>query len=144
MFATMAMFWLASTDSASAYVYAGNPALTIHVERNEADLLAGSGVLKGVRVYICGGGYDDYEVDESIDPVEGWSTTIEGGDLCGVAVRWDSDVDLWATSFSVRYEELVTAVTLTGASSDDVAFTPLVVTAGTFSGSAPRLVVTIQ
>ena len=128
---------------AEAYVYVGNPPLTLQVVRTEGDLVAGSAVLLGVRVHTCGGGYTDYLVDEGIDPTETWTTTIAGGDLCGVTVRWDSDVLVATSSFEVRYEYPTSAIVLTGAAYDPVALAPLVVESGTFSGSSPKVRVTL-
>ena len=128
---------------AEAYVYVGNPVLGIRIVRTEGDLVSGSAWLTGVRVHHCGGGYDDYAADELVDPTDGWSTTIEGGDLCGVTVRWDSDVLVDSSSFELRYEYPSTSIVLTGASSDETALTPFVTVSGTFSGSTPELSVTI-
>jgi hypothetical protein len=139
----MLPFITALTAPAAAYVYIGNPPLTVQVLRSEGDLTSGSAWLRGVRVHTCGGGYTDYTADVAIDPTEGWSTTITGGDLCGVTVRWETDVVVASSAFELAYEYPTSAVELTGSAYDQVALTPFVVESGTFSGSNPKVRITI-
>lgn len=133
----------ALSSQAQAYVYIGNPPLKLKVVRAEGDLISGDAVLEGVRVYYCGGGYDDYEANVSIDPTQVWTTTITGGDLCSISARWDSDVTVGSSAFEVRYEGLVTSITLTGATVDTTQWSSVQVDSGTFTGSLPQLAVQI-
>ncbi|MCB9687906.1 MAG: hypothetical protein H6735_22890 [Alphaproteobacteria bacterium] len=129
---------------AQAFVYVGNPPLTLQVVRDEADLTSGSVDLLGVRVHKCAGGYDDYEIDEVVDPTEPFTVTIAGGNLCAVTVGWSSDLTVTNGSFVLRYEYAYTTVMLSGAAYDEEPLVPFVVDSGTFSGSKPDLRITID
>jgi hypothetical protein len=128
---------------AHAYVYVGNPPLTVRIVRPEGDLASGSVWLLGIRVHKCGGGYDEYAADLLIDPTDGWSTQIAGGNLCSVSVRWFSDVLVLSETFEIRYEYPTTQVQLTGAAYDQSALSPFVVESGSFFGSPPQVQITI-
>src|SRR5690349_4510374 len=79
---------------ASAYVYIGNPILTVVATRVQGDLTVTSGHLDTLRVHRCAGGYVDHAVDETVDLVDGWTFTLPPGDYCGVSLRWGSSVEV--------------------------------------------------
>ncbi len=137
------MLLLQITVAAHAFVYVGNPPLTLQVVREEGDLSSGSVEVTGVRVHRCGGGYTDYPIDELVDPTEPQTLVIAGGDLCAVSVGWSTDLVVASAAFEVRYEHAWTTVLLTGAARDEAELAPLVVDSGTFTGSEPALRVTI-
>ncbi len=124
-----------------AYVFVGNPKLNVVVDRSESDLVDGTASLDKVRVHQCGGGYTDYEIDAWIDPVNGWGTTIGGGNLCAISLKWHTDVWVESTAFLLRYEELTTTFTLTSSGTGTVSFSPFVVEEGSFSGSTPNFAI---
>ena len=140
MFALLSMLMMSQAD---AYVYWGNPELKLEIQRAEGDLLGGTADLRGVRVHKCAGGYTDYFANQVIDPVAGWTVQITGGDLCGVQVRWDSDVEVWSDTFELSSSKLIHAVSLQGTVSEGP-FAPFTVTSGAFSGSNPKVRITIQ
>jgi hypothetical protein len=134
--------WPGTSD---AYVYWGNPKLKVDLVRAEADLDSGAADLYGVRVHQCGGGYDDYVVEDDVDPVAGFELTIDGGDLCGVELRWDSDVTATSTgAFVLRYEQVVTAITFDATGSGEADFDPFTVDQGTHTGSTPTFVAWLE
>lgn len=135
---------LALTNTADAFVFIGNPKLMVEAVRTEGDLTDGQVYLDAVRVHKCGGGYTDYPIDEWIDPVEGWETTISGGDLCGASVKWGSDLMVESSAFELRYEQMVTQVVFASAAGGEEELTPFVVESGSFSGSNPVLMVTLD
>jgi hypothetical protein len=134
---------LALHTGAHAYVFIGNPKASLTIERDEGDLIDGSALIDTVRVHACGGGYTDVTVDTWIDPVAGWQFTLPSGDLCGVSVRWGDDVLLDAPTFTLRYEQLATHVPFTSSTGGEVVLSPLTVDSGTWTGAAPRLVISV-
>ena len=98
--------------------------------------------LIGVRVYDCEGNWTNYDAFTTIDPVEGWDTTIDGGDLCHVMVRWNTEVEITHSSWVLEYDEADTTLAIAGETSS-TPLTPYTVTEGTMSGSDPDLIVTI-
>ncbi len=143
LFRSSALF-LALASSAHAFVFIGNPKLHLEVSRAEADLTGGDAYVDLVRVHACGGGYTDYAVEQWVDPTDGWDTTIAGGDLCGVSVKWGSDVSVQSSTFALRYEQLVTQVPFTTSTGGATSLTPLVVESGTLTGSPPVLQATLD
>ncbi|MCB9678035.1 MAG: hypothetical protein H6737_23245 [Alphaproteobacteria bacterium] len=140
MLALLALF---VSPNADAYVFWGNPTLKLEIDRSEGDLTGGTVDLLGVRVHKCSGAYADYYADQTIDPVVGWSTTIAGGNICQVQVRWDSDGQVWSSAFTLKSSVLVTSVDIDAPVSSEP-WSPYVVASGSFSGSDPEVVITIQ
>ena len=130
-------------NTANAYVFWGNPELKLEIDRKDGDLTGGDVDLLAVRVHRCGGGYDDYFANQTIDPVAGWTTTIEGGNLCSVQVRWDSDAQVWSNAFTLKSTVLIHTVSIGGPVSK-ASWTPFTVAAGSFSGTNPNVVITID
>ncbi len=54
---------LGFVDVAHAWIYVGNPKLTVEVNRPEGDFVSGSVDLHQVRMHLCAGGYTTYAVD---------------------------------------------------------------------------------
>lgn len=129
--------------SAQAYVFWGNPELKVEVDRSEGDLLAGEVDLLGIRVHACDSSYTDYTVGATIDPVDGWSTEIYGGDLCSVEILWDSPAYVWSKDFLLKSQATSHTVSIGGTVSS-TAWTPYSVAAGSLAGSDPQVVLTIQ
>ena len=98
--------------SAHAVIYIGNPNLGFHVDRQQHDYVSGSVDLDTVRVHHCGGGYTDYPVGQTIDPVDGFDVAIAAGNHCSVTLFWGSVMVVDGPSYSLEYDEASTAVTL--------------------------------
>lgn len=114
---TLAVVALFTTVAAHAFVYAGNPKLTLEVESGD-DLTDGEVTLDVVRVHACGGGSTDYQVNEEIDPVAGYELDIGGGDLCSVTLFWSDDMLLHGVEggvpFSLEHVQSSTQVDISG------------------------------
>lgn len=134
------MFTLLATlfaQPAHAYGTWGNPTLTVRMVRPENDLISGTAVLGSIRVHYCGaGGYDDYDIEETIDPVQGWSGVIDGGDICDVELTWDDSSIVATNYFSLKSVALHHSVKITGATNTED-WTPFTVLTGDFSGNTP-------
>jgi len=128
---------------ASALTYNGNPNLGIYVDRPAHDFTGGSVYLTGFRVFNCGGGYTDYLVGATIDPVDGYNVAISAGDYCSVNVYWGNTMVVHGPSYTVDYDEPYTSVTL-AAPIPPVALTPYEVVSGSMSGVGPKLFLTID
>jgi hypothetical protein len=133
--------------SAHAFLYGGNPAVRVFVQRPAGDLVSGSVELQKVTVHPCAGGYTDYAVGEVIDPVEGYTVQIAGGDLCGLRFWWASDMELDGDgtlgAFSLLYGEAYTNISI-DPDIVSVALTPYDLVSGSMTSGAPRLSVTID
>jgi hypothetical protein len=130
---------------ASAVVYGNAPDLLLEVDRYEQDFASADVTLDKVRLHYCGGGYADYEVDTSIDPVAGHSVAVQNGDYCGVTAFWATDlyIDGANGAFTLRYSPDSTYVALSGTTqSADLA--PFTVVDGFIHGGNPKLWITIQ
>ncbi len=131
-------------SQAHAYIFIGNPGTTISVDP-AGGLTEAEATVDAIRVHKCGGGYTTFDIDETVDLIAGITIDIQPGDLCGVSVDWGSDVTFGTDAWSGTYDEPYTSVTLDGSPSTvSTALTPFEVTSGTFSGSPPRLVVTVE
>lgn len=135
---------LGLSATANAWVYVGNPKVSILVDRPAGDFVSGVVVLERVRIHKCGGGYIDHAVNETIDPVSGWDLAIDSGNYCGVSFDWDSTMTVEGDDWTVEYDEAVTSVTLDGTATVWTGLTPYTVTEGEYSGSPPRLYVTVE
>jgi hypothetical protein len=129
--------------SANAATYNGNPVLSFHVTRPENDFVVGDVVLHQLRIRKCNNTTVTYTIDDEIDPVDGWSKTIAGGDLCAATLVWDTVMEIDGSNFVIEYDTASTLVPLTG-QTQTVILSPIDVVSGTFSGNLPRLVLTIQ
>ncbi len=109
------------------------------------DLTDGTARLDTVRMYFCGSGYQDYVVDEVIDPVAGFSLDIDDGSYCAVDVKWDTPVFTDKNgSFRLKYDEATTSVSLDANEVGQTDFTPFTVTLGSFTGNDPFLGIVID
>jgi uncharacterized membrane protein len=126
-----------------AFVYVGNPALTFHVARPENDLESGSVVLHQLKMHKCNGQVVTSTYDVTIDPIDGWSTTISAGDYCSATLVWGSVMEVEGDTFVVEYEAASTTVQL-GAQIAPVLLTPVDIVSGSFSGNVPRLLLEID
>jgi hypothetical protein len=138
----VAVWPLLSMDAHAIY-YIGNPNLGFKVDRPAHDYVGGSVGLTKVRVHHCGGGYTDYSVGQTIDPVDGYDIPIASGDYCELTFYWSSVMDITGPSYTVRYSESTTSVTL-DAPIDPVALMPYSVVSGSMSGAGPSLIVVID
>lgn len=126
-------------DVATAITYSGNPSLQFHVERPAGDLISGNVKLNKVRVYRCNNaGWTDYSVNGWIDPVAGYSVTVDGGDLCGAQWYWGSSMTLTGVGFTATMDDPNTAVQF-GNPTAPTSLAPVTVTSGTMTGAAPAL-----
>lgn len=130
-------------STAHAFVYVGNPNLGFRVDRPADDYLSGSVVLTKVRVHKCGGGYTDYPVGATVDPVAGGTVPIGAGDLCFATFFWGSTMEIDGPAYSLEVDDSTTTVTL-GAEIAPVALTPYEVTSGTMTGGGPWLLVDVD
>ena len=129
--------------SANAYYYGGNPSLSFHVTRPENDFVGGDVVLHQLRMRKCNNQTVTYTIDDEIDPVDGWSKTISGGDYCSATLVWDTVMEIDGSNFVIEHDAASTIVPLAG-QSQTVVLSPIDVVSGTYSGNLPRLVLTIQ
>jgi hypothetical protein len=132
------------SSPAHAYIYVGNPELTVRVARPAGDLTASSAHLARIREHKCGGGTVDVWIDETVDLRAGFTVSVPGGDLCGFSFDWDSAVVTSTSGWTVSYAESFTSVAMPDAPTGWTALTPFTVTAGSFSGDAPRLLVSVD
>ena len=129
----------------SAIVHGGNPNLHIHVDQAQGYLTQGSVDLDHVRVAYCGGGFSDYTVADSIDPVAGFDLTISGGDLCSVELFWDSEMMLDGVgpqgAFSLSFDQTSTWIALPA---QPQALTPWTPETGIVHGGNPNIYLSIN
>ena len=134
---------------AHAWQWTGNPTLTLWVDREvTSDLDSADVGLGEVRVHRCEGGYDAYPVDDEVDLVEGLSVSIEGGDLCGVSVWFDTALVIRqsADGFQYTFQQLSKGVVLDAEVGPySAALTPVAIEVGPLDGLGPsRLYVDIN
>jgi hypothetical protein len=131
---------LVLSTAAHAAIYAGNPEMTIKVDRAAHDFATGDVELWKFVVHSCGGGALTYYVNDAIDPVAGWVTHIQGGDLCGITLYWNSSmlIDGSGGAFTIAYTHATTEVSI-GATIPSVALSPVQVISGSYSGGSPAL-----
>ena len=129
----------------SAIVHGGNPNVHFHVDQAPGYLTQGSVDLDKVRVEYCAGGFSDYTVDETIDPVAGFDLSISGGDLCSIELFWDSEMMLDGAgplgAFSLNYNQTSTWVPLPA---QPQALTPWTPEAGIVHGGNPNIYLSIN
>jgi hypothetical protein len=133
------------SSPAWAYVWFGNPPdVRIEIDRLEHDLVAATATVDAVRMHACGGGYTDYGVGQTLDLTSPVTLTVGTGAWCGASVVWGSAVTVTNGTWTVVYDDPYTSVAI-DADPDTTAqpLTPFDVTSGTFSGYAPRLVLSI-
>lgn len=136
---------LALTSTAHAYIFVGNPTTTAKLVLPGQTLTQADAYVDYVRVHKCAGGYEQIEVDAVVDLLAGFTVDTSPGDLCGVSVKWDSDVTFGNGSFDAVYDDPHTSVALDGSPSTVTAnLTPFEVTSGTWPGGLPKLVVTVE
>src|SRR5687768_16459739 len=109
---SVVMLLIGAVSPAHAVVFAGNPKVGFHVDRSAGDYVDGAVYLTGVRVHYCGGGYDQYAVGQTVDPVAGHEVTVAGGDLCGVTWYWGSAMEIEGASFSLEANDASTSATI--------------------------------
>ena len=135
------------TPKAEAVIYVGNPDLGFRIDRPADDYVGGTVTLTKVRVSHCGGGFTDYAVNQTLDPVAVYTLPIAAGDHCSVTYYWGSalliDGEGSQGLFTVRYAQATTTVTLK-ADIDPVALSPYSVVSGSMSGGAPWLLMDID
>lgn len=130
--------------SAHAYIFVGNPEAGVRLEVPGASLTYADADVDFIRVHQCGGGYTQFEVDAAVDLVAGFTVDIDPGNLCGVSVKWASDVDFGGSGFDATYSEGHTSVTLGGSPSTVwTGLTPFTVVSGDLP-AMPRLVVRVE
>lgn len=133
---------VAFASTAEAIIHGGNPHLDFFVTPPEGTLSGGDVDVDRIRVHNCGGGFTDYIVNETIDPVEGYGLDITGGNLCGVTVFWDSDMYLDGNNvsgdYTIRYDDDLTYVPL-GNPTSAVPLAPFFVEDGIIHGGNPHL-----
>jgi hypothetical protein len=129
--------------AANAYIYVGNPTLSFHVTRPADDFESGTVVLHQLKMHKCNGQTITSTPDATIDPVAGWSTIIPGGDYCSTTLVWDPAMEIEGDTFVIEYDAGQTTVQL-GSQIAPVSLTPVDVVSGSFSGTAPRLVLQIN
>ena len=144
---TNLLLLLLTAEKAHAVYYAGNPDMGFRVDRPADDYIDGTVTLDKVRAHHCAGGYTDYPVDDTIDPVQVNHVAIASGNECGLTFYWDSNLDIDGHGnlgdFTVRYAEATTYVALS-TDIEPVALTPYTVVSGSMSGGSPWLMVSID
>ncbi len=139
---------MASTTSAEAITYSGNPQLHIEVADADAFLTEGDVELEKLRIWNCSSGYTDYTVGSIIDPVKGWtSVDLGAGDYCGATLFWDTTMtlegeDASSNSIIVAYSQATTSITFATEISP-VDLTPFVEEVGSLP-TKPQLFASMQ
>lgn len=128
---------------ASGAIYTGNPVLSLRVDRPQHDLVSGDVGLSTVRMEYCGGGYTDYAVGTTIDPVDGYSLPVSSGDYCGVTLLWSGTMTLYGSNFTLAHSASATYLPL-DTSPSTVLLSSTTVVSGSPSSGTPRLSVNIQ
>ena len=80
---------LALSSPAHAGIYGGNPKLHAQIVRTEDDLITGDATPDFARLVYCAGGYEDFDLSGTVDPVEGFEVAVDPGDWCGVELHWE-------------------------------------------------------
>ena len=133
--------------NAQAWVFTGNPSLNIWVDRSLNDLDTADVTVDSVRVHKCAGGYNSYDVDQTLDLTGTLTVNIADGDYCGVSVHYGTTMRIEQVSggFVVDYEEASTSIELDGsAGTGSSALLPLDVISGPAGGGSPRIYVDIN
>lgn len=99
--------------------------------------------LTKIRVHACSTGYTDVTVGQTFDPVVVHSVAIPAGNHCSLTFYWSSDLDIDGPTWTVRYSESTTDVTL-ATDISPVALSPWTVISGTMPGGSPWLLVSID
>jgi hypothetical protein len=121
------------------------PVVSVRINRSTNDVTSAVGYVEDIRMHKCGGGFTDYAVDQTIDLKNAFTKTVGTGDWCGVSVRWGSNVAITNGAWTVQYSELFTALPIDSKPATmNTALTPYDVSTPTFSGTAPRLYVTVN
>ena len=142
----LALLALWSSLPARAIIYGGNPTLTVHIERAEGDLDGGLASPQKVRLHACGGGYTDFAIGGTVDPVEGFSVPVVAGNWCGIVLFWEEPTTLWGENSSGPWEITVHDPAHGGALGSSPTVVPLYFTVeeGIIYGGNPTLVLSIQ
>lgn len=129
---------------AHAMIYGGNPDITMWADRAQHDMIDGYVKLGKVRVNLCGGGVVDYVVNAEIDPVEGYTVNVAGGDFCGVTLFWDTDMTInggTGTGWGIAYTPSSTYVPI---ASMVAPLTPFTLLYGVIYGGNPDFHIAID
>lgn len=128
---------------ADAAIYVGNPNISVKVDRPAHDFVSGFADLHTIRVNYCGGGYSTYTIDDSFDPVDGWSSTISGGDICSIVLSWNDAIEIDGPSYIIEHS-LSTTTFSVGASIPPVGLTPITTIQGSYSGNLPLMYISLN
>lgn len=136
---------LAVATPAWAYVWFGNPSnVIVRIDRAAGDITSATGTLAAIRMHACGGGSTDFAVNQTLDLTTPYTRTVSPGAWCGVSAVWASEVEISNGSWTVVHDEALTSLEIeANPEQGSTAMTPFDVTAGTFSGFAPRLYFTV-
>jgi hypothetical protein len=131
-----------AVPAARAAVYSGNPHLDFSIQDSAESLTGGVAELERIEIHHCGGGRTRHDINQTIDPIDGYDIDIDPGSHCGVSIVWGGPVELTGAGFGLEYNPVVTYVALSGAvqSAD---FTPVTVVSGSYTGT-PVVTVSIQ
>ncbi|MCA9490407.1 MAG: hypothetical protein KC621_10800 [Myxococcales bacterium] len=103
------LFLLTALTPAHAILIGGNPNVGVSIDNVLGQYDDGSVYITKVRAMECGGGYTDYTINKWVDPVAGYTLTIDGGDLCNIRYYFGSPMTLHGTNangaFTVTYDE---------------------------------------
>lgn len=128
---------------AHAVVYVGSPTLGFRVDRQADDYIDSSVFLHKIRINHCSGGYTDVSVNATLDLVAGVNVSIPAGDHCSIVWYWDNALDIDGPTYTVRYSQSTTSVTLE-AEIPPKSLTPYSVVSGTMPGGGPWLLSSID
>lgn len=136
------MLALLLASQAHAVIYTGNPDFGVEVARPAGDYVEGEVYLDKVRIVTCSGSWTDYAFGGTVDPVEGFTVTVAGGNLCAAVFYWGSpmtiDGDGAHGAFTVAYDAGTTVVLLDTPVPPE-ALEPYTVTSGWMDGGGPWL-----
>ena len=130
------------TLSSPAAVFYGNPKASFKVDRPEGDYIDGSVYVYALRVTNCSGTETSYAVKQWVDPVAGYTLTINGGDLCEATWEWDSDFEINGPGYSLGASPTNTTFDLEHII--PVRLQPYEVDSGSYTGHPPFVLMTLN
>lgn len=99
VFRTSVALLLLGIGQAQAGIVIGNPpqgVTTWHFRAAASGVQHVYATVTEVDVHYCGGGYDVYFGEESVDFADGWLVNLPSGSLCSVTLHFDDGVTTWS------------------------------------------------
>ena len=100
------------STEAQAVLWGGVPDIGFHIDRPAGGFTDGDVFVDKLRVHHCDGSFQDYAVNQWVDPVVGYTRRVNGGDLCSATWYWSSDIDINGDNFTLKAWPSSTTVNL--------------------------------